>query len=282
MPAFLEGSHPDSGNYLGNPSSRQTRSARKSQSRSARPFHTDIFHDEIPQPLAQAAEQNPMTLLNSKPGVPLPADLPPMDVLILERPSVWLGKQLEWLKGEMPPIVFIQEFRHHADQRRVFLFGAKYDVSEVLAAGRSYGHGCFVEYFAVTKTDEWRAHRLIQRGGSVTYSESGEKNDHLMAASTLIPKNLGSPRWKPTTAFWPTTGGSPMAFIGQASIEENSVTRSHLTWDETIFLFWSGANGNDCYKIVEQDGTQTEDEHYLHEIENSLTRKNTKGRPRKN
>ena len=75
------------------------------------------------------------------------------------------------------------------------------------------------------------------------------------------------PRWEiPEDAVWPLAGGEPMHFVGQVTFPENEVSRSHLTWDLTAYLFVSRDDRGECFKIVEQEvGAQSAADHYRSE-----------------
>ncbi len=54
-----------------------------------------------------------------------------------------------------------------------------------------------------------------------------------------------------------------MQFVGQVALPENDVTRTVLTWDVSLYLFWLRVNGHDQFKLVEHHPqAQTAEEHY--------------------
>jgi hypothetical protein len=69
----------------------------------------------------------------------LPDDLPAITDLIDKRPTAWLGRPIEWSNNEKPIPVFIERFAI-ADtdcEWPVFLFGARYDLSQLRFRGKS-------------------------------------------------------------------------------------------------------------------------------------------------
>jgi hypothetical protein len=43
------------------------------------------------------------------------------------------------------------------------------------------------------------------------------------------------------------------------------ITREHLTWDVSVYLFWNRAEGRDRFKVVEQAHGQSAEDHYATE-----------------
>jgi hypothetical protein len=116
----------------------------------------------------------------------------------------------------------------------------------------------------------WGSRRLLQRD-SVTYSEADEHDDHVPAREIDPAKlSLGSsPRWESKSeGEWPTILGNPMLFVGQVALPDNDVTRTLLTWDATLYLFWLRLEGTDHFKIVEQNVLdQSGEDHYAQDEE---------------
>lgn len=180
---------------------------------------------------------------------------------------------VQWSSVQDPVPVFIARFDPPLDglEDDLYLFGARYDTADALIDGTPIGRGHIVEYFLVERaTAAWRSRRLLQRE-SVTYSEADEHHDHAPARqidhATL---SLGRPpRWESKSeAVWPTILGNPMLFVGETRLPENDVTRTLLTWDTTLYLFWLRIEGNDHFKLVEQNvGEQSAEDHYAQEEE---------------
>ena len=202
-----------------------------------------------------------------------PGDIPPIEELISGRPSFWSGMSVRWTTEDDPAPVFVERFPAPLDRAdgHLDLFGARYDIADALFDGASLGHGHLVEYFLVERPGgAWRARRLLQRR-SVTYSEGDEVDDYLPAgevdAQTLCVGR--PPRWEAKSeAVWPTASGGPMLFVGQTRLPENEVTRTLLTWDRSLYLFWLRVEGSDHFKLVAQPvGRQTAEDHYSIEEE---------------
>lgn len=200
----------------------------------------------------------------------LPEDvaLPPIEGLIAGRPTSWNGMALEWLSRREPVPVFMGLFVIPPAEIRAFLFGARYLVSEVLCDGETLGdgQGHFLEYFVVEATSAggWVLHRLLQRA-SVAYSEDEEPDDYLPAREVDAARHSvqAPPQWKASEAEWPTHAGAPMKFLGQLELPDSEVTRSLLTWNESVYLFWTHADGANLFKLTEQHADlQTAEEHY--------------------
>ena len=153
---------------------------------------------------------------------------------------------LEWLSERKPVPVFVESFGVPSQpaETPVFLFGTRYDLSEVLCEGETLGdgEGYFVEYFEVEESPAggWLLHRLLQRA-SVTYSEEDDPDDSLPAREVGASSRSvdAPPRWKSSEAEWPTYAGAPMKFLDQVELPETEVTRTLLTWNTNVFLFWT-------------------------------------------
>lgn len=182
---------------------------------------------------------------------------------------------VQWSSEEEPIPVFVARFDAPLDglEGDLYLFGARYDTADALIDGSPVGDGHVVEYFLVERASAaWRSRRLLQRT-SVTYSEADEHDDYAPARQIDQAKlSLGRPpRWESTSeAVWPNTLGNPMLFVGQIRLPENEVTRTLLTWDTTLYLFWLRIEGSDHFKLVEQNvGEQSAEDHYAQEEERS-------------
>lgn len=180
---------------------------------------------------------------------------------------------VQWSSVEEPVPVFVARFDapHDGLEDDLYLFGARYDTADALIDGSPVGDGHIVEYFLVERADDaWRSRRLLQRT-SVTYSEADERDDYAPARQIDQAKlSLGRPpRWESKSeAVWSTTLGNPMLFVGQSRLPENDVTRTLLTWDTTLYLFWLRIEGSDHFKLVEQNvGEQSAEDHYAQEEE---------------
>ena len=194
--------------------------------------------------------------------------MPPIDELVVGRPSSWVGMTIKWSSTSNPIPVFLDSFvtPQAAAADRVFLFGARYDLAEALVGGESLAPGYFVEFFVIRRgSNTWNLHRLLQRK-SVTFSATDETLDYLDARSVNDPNKVSvnrAPHWKVSDAVWPTNRGVPMMFLGQVAPPETTLTRSLFMWGSDVFLFWDGRSGLDVFKLVQQDiGAQTADEHY--------------------
>lgn len=182
------------------------------------------------------------------------------------------GMPIEWSSTQDPVPVFVERFilPIEGTGHEVYLFGARYELVDVLVGGESYGDGHFVEHFVAQESSpgRWTLDRLVQRE-SPTYSAAAEADDYVHAKTIRDPSSLSfrhAPRWKPTDALWPTRLGTPMQFVGQVALPENDVTRTVLTWDVSLFLFWLRVDGHDHFKLVEHDPqAQTAEEHYADE-----------------
>ena len=221
-----------------------------------------------------SADELPVQKLSQPPeGVALPS----LEDLIEGPPTSWLGRRLEWLSAPSPEPVFLRMFdvAGLADSSdAVFVFGARYDLTTVLADGESYDEGFFVEYLLVEHERENSVlHRLTQRGG-IAYTEAGESfdaPDYVPAHEIRDPAALSlrsRPHWKASDAYWPTHGGVPMQFVGQMALPKNDVTSSLFTWGETFYLFGATDAGRRLFKVFEQETHgQTAEEHYALEEE---------------
>jgi hypothetical protein len=151
----------------------------------------------------------------------------------------------------------------------MFLFGARYDLSEVELEGATLGPGHFVEYVVASrrKGSEWSICRLLQHA-SPTFSDRSEKGDYVFARemSNIAALSVARPpRWDLSEAIWPTIDSKHMLFIGQVSLPDMPITREHLTWDVSVYLFWNRAEGRDRFKVVEQAHGQSAEDHYATE-----------------
>jgi len=208
--------------------------------------------------------------------------LPPVDELITDRPTTYLGLPVDWTRRSKPVPVFIRSFAlpPEAGATQVYLFGTRHPIGDCLVGGESWGDdGHFIEYFAIDENTDggWNVHRLRQRGHSVLYSDRNENDQDYVAAKEIddpIGLSLDKPpAWKLWVAEWPTCEGKPMLFLGQVKPPENDVTRELLNWITTIYLFCAVTSKEMRYKIAEQDrGAQTAEEHY--ELEEKLDRAN--------
>lgn len=196
--------------------------------------------------------------------------LPPIVGLLTSRPVSWQGMELKWAQEGHPVPVFLKDLvlDEVTADGRAFVFGARYNLAHVLVGGQNLGRGHFVEYVVVVRArdgTDWQVHRLLQRK-SVTYSATDDRDDTRRAREVSKPAQLSirnPPRWKVSEAEWPTHSGELMKFVGQFTVPENRVSRVFFTWNVTAYVFWSGKNQQDCFKIVEQrPHEQTAEEFY--------------------
>ncbi|MBD3679221.1 MAG: hypothetical protein HUJ27_12595 [Rhodobacteraceae bacterium] len=200
-----------------------------------------------------------------------PYRLPPIEDLVDGRPQSWTGLELSWTTETAPEPVYIAPFWLPAEadeEREVFVFGAAHDLKEALIDGEIRDWGSFMEFSAVAKDEgRWRLHRLIQRTG-VSFSATDEfpdctfLNDMEKSQQSWLRR---PPRWQTRSSTeWPLSDGKPMTFVGQVSLPENEVTKEHLTWGSTLYLFWCPET--DAFKIMEQKtGAQDIEDHYADE-----------------
>lgn len=198
--------------------------------------------------------------------------MPPVDSLIPARPTSWQGMRIEWSSGAAPVPVFLGKLpaSDAGVGSGLYIFGARYELSDALIDGQSLGPGYFVEYFVVWEKSvrEWAVHRLLQHQ-SVTFSEVDEPRDYVAAKAVVDRKALcpnGPPRWKDSEAVWPTCDKKPMTFNGQLALPDTKVARDLFTWGLNIYLFSAQRGGSMFFKIVGQETDfQTAEEHYASE-----------------
>ncbi len=197
---------------------------------------------------------------------------PPFSVLPTSKPERWVVYSLEWLSDQPPVHVLLGSIPSTEHGTDLVVLGARYDCSTALFDGEKRDHGgYFVEYFVAEEKapESWKVHRLLQRGFSVTHSDSDQNGDHVAAPTVkdAAARSTGAvPRWKASEAQWPTFGGEPMTFHGQLALYDSPVARTLFTWGMNVYLF-SAVNGGDrVFKIVDQDAKlQTAEEHYADE-----------------
>jgi len=204
--------------------------------------------------------------------IPDGLELPDLNQLISGRPPTAFGDSFDWINLNEPVPVFIErlEICIESVRRLIMLFGARYENSEIRVNGqkRHAGHGNFIEYFVIEKIHTgWKAHRLLHHK-SVTMTDLDEENDFISAdkinASEFSLDNV--PSWVKSEAQWPTLRGAPMVFVGQVTLPETEVTRTFLTWDKKIFLFWLPEGDNSRFKIFAQNVKfQSSEDHYREE-----------------
>jgi hypothetical protein len=192
--------------------------------------------------------------------------------LIFDRPTSWQGMDLTWASIGKPELVYLRrlDVRGTPAPEVVHLLGARYELTEVLVGGDTFGDGYFLEYFVAEQSGgRWSIHRLLQ-STSVTYSESDDEADYVPAAEVGDPRlySLASPpAWKVAAAVWPTSGGVPMTFLGQVNLPDTDLTRRLLTWATSLFVFTTASLPRQ-FKVVEQNTTaQSAEEHYANEGE---------------
>lgn len=202
-----------------------------------------------------------------------PEGAPPIEELITEPPERWQGLPLEWKKKVTPRPVYLDRYTvGAADQGHwAYLFGARYELPDVLVAGEGLGEGHFLEYLVARKgpVGGWAVARLLQQT-SVTYSDTDERADYVPLRKVKDPASASvadPPTWvEPGEAVWPVYQGQPMRFVGQVTLSENDVTRRFLSWGVTAYLFESHNSGNARLKVVEQrTNPQSLAEHYREE-----------------
>jgi hypothetical protein len=198
--------------------------------------------------------------------------MPPVESLVQARPISWQGMRIEWTSRAAAVPVFLGKLPASDAEggRELFIFGARYKLSEALIDGQSLGPGYFVEYFVVREESvgKWVVHRLLQHQ-SVTFCEADEPGDYA-AASLVVDRNTlcqgGPPRWKHSEAVWPTHDQKPMTFRGQLTLPDTQVARDLFTWGLNIYLFSAEPVRSIVFKIIEQETDfQTADEHYASE-----------------
>jgi hypothetical protein len=180
--------------------------------------------------------------------------------------------RIEWSSKADPVPVFLGKLPASDAQgcSGLYIFGARYELSDALIDGQSLGLGYFVEYFVIWEKSvgEWAVHRLLQHQ-SVTFSEVDEPRDYVAAKVVADRKALcpnGLPRWKDSEAVWPTCDKKPMTFHGQLALPDTKVARDLFTWGLSIYLFSAQRHGSIFFKIVGQEADfQTAEEHYVSE-----------------
>ena len=185
---------------------------------------------------------------------------------------MWQGMRIEWSSTSAPVPVFLGKLpaANAEGSGELYIFGARYELSDALIDGQSLGPGYFVEYAVVWEKSpgEWTARRLLQHQ-SVTFSEADEPRDYVAAKCVTDRKALcpnGPPRWKDSEAVWPTCDKKPMTFRGQLALPDTKVARDFFTWGVNIYLFAAQRSGSSVFKIVGQEAEfQTAEEHYASE-----------------
>jgi len=182
-------------------------------------------------------------------------------------PEEWCGMVVQWKNGYCPEPVFIAQFSFPEENIDVYLYGIRYETSNASVKGKTLPAGYFMEYLVLELNGNKVTHRLIQNK-SVTYSSLPDTKDYVPVAN-LNKKRVEElsfrkpPSWKVEDAQWPTLNGNPMYFVGQAELIKNGITKSKLTWDEAVFLFWASQNQKAVFKITTQDlDYQSAEEHY--------------------
>lgn len=186
-------------------------------------------------------------------------------------PSSLHGLAIKWKTWREPELIFVDQFSllqpDSPDVRDAYLFGMRIELLGAELDGALMGEGYVVEFLVLemSANRESCAHRLRQQS-SVTFSDLDEPKDYLPAASIGNAAKFSTgekPKWKGLVAVWPTIGGQPMIFVGQVTLRENAITRSLLTWDAVVYLFWLPTSVGSRFKIVTQKPSeQTADEHY--------------------
>jgi len=203
--------------------------------------------------------------------IPREVEMPPIEDLVCSRPTNWSGFSIRWLTNTAPVVVFMHQFAAWGSDAPVemFLFGARYDLSEVELEGATLGPGQFVEYIVASrrKGSEWSVCRLLQHA-SPTFSDRSEKGDYVFARemSSIAALSVARPpRWDISEAIGPTIDSKPMFFVGQVTLTDTQTTREHLTWNASVYLFWTRVEGTDRFKAVEQAYGQSAEDHYATE-----------------
>jgi hypothetical protein len=206
--------------------------------------------------------------------IPEGLELPDMSQLISGRPTTWLRNSLEWINSSEPNPVFIERFQicKKSIRSEILLWGARYEVADILVNGEKLygGRGNFTEFFAIEMlATGWKVHRLLQRK-STMLSDLDDDNDFLAAGEIKASEFLLDkvPSWKKSEAYWPTHKETPMLFVGQVTLPETEITRTLLTWDDKVFLFWLPEGENSRFKIFTQPAKfQSAEDHYREEAE---------------
>jgi hypothetical protein len=180
--------------------------------------------------------------------------------------------QIEWFSRAAPVPVVLGKVpaSDAAGERGLYIFGARYELSDALIDGQSLGPGYFVEYFVIWEESvgEWAVHRLLQRQG-VIFSEVDESSDYVAAKAVADRKALcpnGPPRWKDSEAVWPTCDKIPMTFHRRLALPDTKVARDLFTWGLSIYVFSAQGGGSILFRIVGQETDfQTAEEHYASE-----------------
>jgi hypothetical protein len=180
--------------------------------------------------------------------------------------------RIEWASSAAPVPVFLGKLpaADAEGEDGLYIFGARYELSDALFDRQSLGPGYFVEYFVVwaESPGEWVVRRLAQHR-SVTFSEIDEPRDDVDAEDVTDRKALspnGLPRWKESEAVWPTCDKKPMTFHGQLALPDTKVARDLFIWGMNIYLFSAQRGGSRVFKIVQQETDfQTAEEHYASE-----------------
>jgi hypothetical protein len=191
-----------------------------------------------------------------------------IDGLVAIPPETWIGRQLTWLRSQTASPVFIGRFQAPADGHQILLYGRRYNLADVLVAGRSHGDGHFVEYYVVETIHgdkQPTVHRLLQNGG-VMHSAVSKKLDYVELSDARVRRALQGvkPSWEQRSeALWPLSSDEPMKFVGQIRPQESDENKRYLTWGVSVYLFMSNNEGPERFKIFEQfAGEQSAEDFY--------------------
>jgi hypothetical protein len=201
-------------------------------------------------------------------SLPPGVEIPPIEDFVCSRPTSWQGLPVKWLTNTATMPVFVHQFAVWCSGTWIeaLLFGARYDLREAEVAGASLGGGHFVEYIVASRREksEWRFCHLLQHA-SPTFSDGSQKGDYVHARDVSDPGSLSAarlPQWRTSEAIWPTIDGKPMMFIGQVELPDTPITREHLTWNASLYLFWARIADVDRFKVVEQTFGQSAEDFY--------------------
>lgn len=164
-------------------------------------------------------------------------------------PQSWQGMDLKWERVGSHPFVLIDSLKYM--KKHYSLLGRRYELSDLNEI--NLGDGYFLEYFVVSgNSPTWNVQRLIQNM-STMFSSTFEAKDYVEVDESFDQKRhsiVRPPDWVDAgNAYWPTSNGRLMTFIGQHRLTDCKETRRHLIFDEALYYF---AAEDGSFKIATQ------------------------------
>jgi len=174
-------------------------------------------------------------------------------------PTLFIGKitlgqeELEKLESKIP--------------RELYFFGAVVKTGEVHF---KYGELKRLELMLMEKnleTKESIQYHLAQNN-SIMYKSASDKTDNYECVDMLKKKDIlylhRPPKWKASDASIPKYNEKLFYFSTQFYIPENKTSKTHLGWDETLYVFlYATENDKLLVEVFIQDTSgQTAEDHY--------------------